>query len=420
MAQHANCAIKSALRIACVGDSLTAGDSLHRYLDTPSVKRCSIADSSCRGNYPLDLADLLGTGFMVKNFGRTGLPLCDGAVPYSCLEPLEIPTWNSASNHSRGGAPLPISLSKADSNATETCLIAMRQASQLLREAMAFEPHVVVLMMGTNDASSPSWSKCGPAGVERALQLVLRALASAPQPPVTLIMPPPPLLGEYNVGSSKPNKCTEMSADGRECAVCGPSLAKPLCFRQDAIRQVRTIITRVVHRLGGIMPAPPLPDGMGGWKSSDAALDAREDAPAHRLEHLHHDCRNAPGELQFVPLRLPPISALYSGPVHLNAIGSALIGCAVFEHITTRCLHTFSGGHVTCPGGLAHAANVRGAAGADARAARFELYCRPLQRAYTHTLSTADLVALRAKLDQASNRTVSNHVFRGAAPAEPL
>ena len=117
MAQHANCAIKSALRIACVGDSLTAGDSLHRYLDAPSVKRCSIADSSCRGNYPLDLADLLGTGFTVKNFGRTGLPLCDGALPSSCLEPSE--PWNhAASNHSQ--PPLPISLSKADSMGAST------------------------------------------------------------------------------------------------------------------------------------------------------------------------------------------------------------------------------------------------------------------------------------------------------------
>lgn len=415
MAQHANCAIKSALRIACVGDSLTAGDSLHRYLDAPSVKRCSIADSSCRGNYPLDLADLLGTGFTVKNFGRTGLPLCDGALPSSCLEPAE--PWNhAASNHSQ--PPLPISLSKADSNVTAACLAAMRQ-SPLLREAMTFDPHVVVLMMGTNDANGASWSRCGAAGVERALQLVLRALASATQPPVTLVMPPPPLLGEYNLGSSKPNKCTEMSADGRECTVCGPSLAKPLCFRQDALRQVRNIVLRVVHRNGGIMPAPPLLSSTGSTispASDNSALRAHGNvASAQQLEHLRMDCRNTPGELQFLPLRLPPISALYSGPVHLNAIGSALIGCAVFEHITTRC----GGGHITCSGHNAHAANMRGAAGESARAARFELYCRPLQRAYTNVLSTAELVALRAKLDNASNRTVSNHVFRGASPAEP-
>ena len=60
------------VRIACIGDSLTAGDNLHAFR-AGSVKRCNIVDPLCRGNYPLDLADLLSgsTTFAPRAAGQS-------------------------------------------------------------------------------------------------------------------------------------------------------------------------------------------------------------------------------------------------------------------------------------------------------------------------------------------------------------
>ena len=431
------------MRISCVGDSLTAGDALHSYLPKspnvpvpPNVRRCSIADASCRGNYPLDLGDLLGARYHVRNFGRVAFPLCDRALPAACLERSSAPPTPNAAAPST----LPIALG-SNATADPLCIAALRQ-QPLLREALAFDPHIVVVMMGTNDATGGTWGRCGSLGVERSLLLILHAIATASptRPPVTLLLPPPPLLGEYNAGSSKATKCTDMSVTTTtppECSVCAHTPNRPECFRHDAIRHVRTIVSRVAHRLGASLaaaaPTNAPPASPAAEQSASLFISNRKDA--HSPWQNGSTCTNAPGELQYVPLRLPPMSALFSGPVHLNAIGSALIACSVFEHLAMRC---GGGHHSACaardehrwdapppspspPPPDAAAAAARSAASAEGEAsdARYELYCRPLQRAYARTLSTAELVAVRAQLDVAANKTISNHIFRGAPPADP-
>ena len=130
-----------------------------------------------------------------------------------------------------------------------------------------------------------------------------------------------------------------------------------------------------------------------------------------------------------MPLRLPPMSALYSGPVHLNALGSALLACAVAEHLA-RCGGAMCGGAAADGGGaaaatllapaaLSAALNASSASSPAANRARYEQYCRPLQRAYSQPLSATELLELRRTLDFASaHGPLNTFAHRGAAPAE--
>ena len=88
------------LKIACVGDSITQGYAL----DNP-------ADDS----YPSQLAQILGEGFQVGNFGiRSATVLKNSSKPY----------WSTSQFES----------------------------------SKSFNPDIVVIMLGTNDAKSVNWS----------------------------------------------------------------------------------------------------------------------------------------------------------------------------------------------------------------------------------------------------------------------
>ena len=381
------------MRIAAVGDSLTAGDQLHHFLRAPGVKRCSIADSSCRGNYPLDLADLLGNRFEVRNFGRVNAPLCDGTMVHDCMEQ-NATNITTVTSHATRLLPLPLA------NATAACRAALQQ-SPLLGDALRFKPDVVVFMLGTNDAVCDSWNRCGEAGTSRAFKLLVQAILSVALPPLLLIVSPPPLLNEYNAGATKRDRCTHMHAVGaNECVICGVSTERSHCFSLDAIRQVRALIRDGAHRLGA--------------QGTVAAVDGS-----------HSKCSGAPGELRYMPLKLPPISALYSGPVHLNAIGSALIACAVYEHLS-RCGGQMCSparpqeGAPTAPVGDAASVSDAALAANASRAHRYDRFCSPLQRAYRSTLSTRELLDIRSQLDASSRHgNISTFAFHGGAPAEP-
>lgn len=93
-AQAAKTKTTNAIRVACVGDSITYGYSLrHRKHDS----------------YPADLGRMLGTGYDVRNFGHSGATLLKkGDRPY------------------------------------------VKQKEY--RAALAFKPDVVVIMLGTNDS----------------------------------------------------------------------------------------------------------------------------------------------------------------------------------------------------------------------------------------------------------------------------
>ena len=115
------------MRIACVGDSLTRGDGAHE----------GHAQHPTRGNYPATLQHLL-PGATVRNFGHGGATACNASdTPY--------------------------------------------EATREFRHARAFHAHVVVLMLGTNDAKQRHWrGVCKPGiGMASGFDRILSALQPA-------------------------------------------------------------------------------------------------------------------------------------------------------------------------------------------------------------------------------------------------
>jgi lysophospholipase L1-like esterase len=86
------------LRVACVGDSITAG----------------VGASSPDNAYPMQLQRMLGDGYKVGNFGNSGKTL---------LKHGDDPYWT-----------------------TDT-----------LQQALAFKPNIVTIMLGTNDTKPQNW-----------------------------------------------------------------------------------------------------------------------------------------------------------------------------------------------------------------------------------------------------------------------
>jgi len=124
------------IRVACVGDSITEGSGADRGM-----------------SYPEQLQKLLGTGWIVGNFGRSGCTL---------LKKGDIPYWNES----------------------------------VYRSALSFRPDVVVIMLGTNDTKPQNW-RYREEFVGDYLELVesFRALATRPRIHVCL---PCPVFGEGN------------------------------------------------------------------------------------------------------------------------------------------------------------------------------------------------------------------------------
>lgn len=100
----ANSALESlpgALRIACVGDSITYGYGVE------------LREKNC---YPAKLQQLLGPAYQVANFGCSGSTLMKGG---------NSPYWRQ----------------------------------QEFKDAIAFNPQIVIIMLGTNDAKKNNWEK---------------------------------------------------------------------------------------------------------------------------------------------------------------------------------------------------------------------------------------------------------------------
>jgi lysophospholipase L1-like esterase len=145
-------------RVACLGDSLTRGDGAHEQRP-PREKRFTQ-----RGNYPALLQDLLGPGYVVRNFGHGGASACNASdVPYA--------------------------------------------ATRAYATARRWRADVVVLMLGTNDAKTMHWdgAACGGGGAYReGLRQLLRGLGVGEEPvpsrlgagPAVLLLQPPPILRE--------------------------------------------------------------------------------------------------------------------------------------------------------------------------------------------------------------------------------
>lgn len=131
-------------RLACVGDSITAG------VGTPNAGQDS---------YPSQLQRMLGTGWVVGNFGDSGSTLLkNGDKPY--------------------------------------------QMQGAFRRALEFKPDVVVIMLGTNDTKPQNWSKKDQFAADyKDLIAQFRALESKPRIFVCL---PANVPGKGNFGINEP------------------------------------------------------------------------------------------------------------------------------------------------------------------------------------------------------------------------
>lgn len=130
-ATFAAAAFADALKIACVGDSITFGDRVeNRELN----------------NYPRQLQNMLGSNFEVRGFGVCGAALAKGSgYPY----------WTV----------------------------------KAYKDSMEFNPAVVVIKLGTNDSNPKNWQKSFPTFETDLNALIDSYLSLSSKPKVYLCLP---------------------------------------------------------------------------------------------------------------------------------------------------------------------------------------------------------------------------------------
>ena len=159
------------MRVACVGDSLTRGDGAH--LARPISHRVALF-----GNYPMRLQQAMGGSdgdaggavaeagepegaWLVRNFGRGSSTAIAGNQTVACH------------GYAGGGTHTRAYLGSPEFDA-----------------ALQLSPHVVILMLGTNDSTEGCWD--GEAFSRGLLALVQAFRALLSRPAVVLLIPPAP------------------------------------------------------------------------------------------------------------------------------------------------------------------------------------------------------------------------------------
>ena len=171
-----------AIRVACMGDSITRGNASHepgRGTHRPYKER-----TATRGNFPAELQALMGRRYEVRNFGHGGRSVVETV---STLGPRENVAYARTPEY---------------------------------RAAEKFAPSVVVLMLGTNDAKhcnpnepvtqkSPPGCMPGKLGTvwsprtfAPSLAALARTVLAWPSAPRMLLLAPPPVLPRAYAGSS--------------------------------------------------------------------------------------------------------------------------------------------------------------------------------------------------------------------------
>jgi lysophospholipase L1-like esterase len=137
------------IRVACIGDSITAG---------------TVLKDRDRTSYPAVLATLLGPAYDVKNFGRSGATvtaLGEGALPYR-----ELPEFQAA---------------------------------------LAWHPQVVILMLGTNDTKTAVFD-AGSDTFETEYQRLVNQFLDLPTRPRVILCQPVPVIGEGRFTINEENR----------------------------------------------------------------------------------------------------------------------------------------------------------------------------------------------------------------------
>lgn len=154
------------LRIACVGDSITFGNGTHTEKHSQYLRG---------GNYPRELASLLSARFETDAF-----PV-NRSVSGSAIEPS---TWRKRNwvvvrNFGKGSTTVTNRSGKFSYRSTRE-----------FRKSLAFLPHIVVVMLGTNDSKDRHWKHATSFSEEYA-SLVNEYASLATHPTVVLLTPPP-------------------------------------------------------------------------------------------------------------------------------------------------------------------------------------------------------------------------------------
>jgi len=123
------------IKIACIGDSITAGANV----DTPTINA-----------YPVVLGRLLGTNYVASNFGVSGTTL---------LRKGDSPYWNQSA----------------------------------FQQATNYKPNIVTIMLGTNDSKPQNWAYRDQFAGD--LSAMIDLFANLPSHPRVLICLPVPAYG---------------------------------------------------------------------------------------------------------------------------------------------------------------------------------------------------------------------------------
>ena len=123
-----------AVKVACIGDSITDGHGI---------------DLREANGYPAQLQRMLGKGYNVKNFGISARTVMNsGDLPY-----MNEPYW---------------------------------------QDALAFNPDIVIIKLGTNDSKSYNWSPDKKKGFEKDLTTMVKTLKALPSSPKIYLCKPIP------------------------------------------------------------------------------------------------------------------------------------------------------------------------------------------------------------------------------------
>jgi lysophospholipase L1-like esterase len=142
------------IRVACVGDSITAGYGLPK-------------NTAATNSYPALLGKRLGGGYVVKNFGHTGCTLMN----LDWLPPLM----------------------KTDE----------------YKQSLAFKPNIVILMGGTNDGPPRNWSHVSQLPDD--LKKIVDSYQDLPSNPKVYFMLPPRLLTKTEGGALEGDQCNNVN-----------------------------------------------------------------------------------------------------------------------------------------------------------------------------------------------------------------
>ena len=378
--EYSVCPHAEPVRVACFGDSLTAGDNTYNnnklgVISTlPAAARglnaeCKLGShaTSCRGSFPRVLQALLGPRFDVQAFGEGGLALTD-LLPRAC---------RVESNESTRVEVVPLTAGP-NASSTEVAAVARCRNSfsepstleptvqhrrpvhkwrgagrhPLVQGVVDFKPSIVVLLMGTNDAGEAKLARFGEAGALTTMaHLVAALLRSAEPAPLVYVLDPPRTMGEPPSQARGGGLCVRQHICRwhpklpcwvvAECVTCAAGdrvsqgggwvrdsqrnvlVEKPWqpaeqsCVRADALRSLRTRVA--------------------GAAVEGAARRARTRSPTERTTAKACQSRGVMAAKPSLAHHIRPDWQNYAGPVHLNTIGSASIACLVHQGLFHRC-----------------------------------------------------------------------------------